>query len=203
MSLENLTIPMWCEHWARWSVKNPTGVKGFPSVSLIADKSAFQTERAAHVTPLGERIITAKGTQTKSHRTRDIPDDTFAEVLDQGIAQMGAYLPELQIIVGAEYLGAFPQLLVENWRPEDAQLSKFKRLTSAWRRGVGYRVNFLRRRPHETTDMWRANMAKKLGIGHRTFYDLLSKAHIYLFCWRDTELQDAIEEITAKTAARR
>src|SRR5579859_4149748 len=137
---------MWCEHWARWSVTHAQLVKGFPSVSMIADKWSFQDQGAGHITPLGERVFTALGKQTRSQPIREIPDDAYAEVLDMGISQMGVYRPDLQIVVGGEYLGGFPELYVENWKAADAQVKKFMRLQAAWRRGHGYQMNFMHRK---------------------------------------------------------
>lgn len=194
MDLDALTIPIWCEHWARWAVKNATGVKGYPSVSLIADRFQFQTAGAAHVTPLGEHILSARGRQTSSHRAQDIPDDAFAEVLDAGIAQMGQYRPDLQIVIGAEYLGVFPEFLTDAWKPADANVKHFKRLQACWREARGYSVNALRRKPVETVDMWRSRLSTALRISKAQFYGLLSEAHVYLLCWRDTELKRLVEE---------
>lgn len=197
MDLDQLTIPMWCEHWAQWAVRNATGVKGYPSVSLIADRFAFQTQGPSHVTPLGERLLSARGRQTRSHKAHEIPDDQFAEVLDAGIAQMGQYRPDLQIIIGAEYLGVFPEFLTEAWKPEHAQQKHFERLQASWRAGRGFSINALRRKPAETVDMWRARLSGALRIGKSQYYDLLRQAHIYLLCWRDTELKRLVTELTA------
>jgi len=197
MELDALTIPMWCEHWARWAVRNAAGVKGYPSVSIIADRFQFQTAGNSHITPLGERILSARGRQTRSFKSTDIPDDQFAEVLDAGIAQMGQYRPDLQIVVGAEYLGVFPQFLTEAWRPEHAQVKPFKRLQDCWKAGRGYSINAHHRKATETADQWRDRLSKALCIGKRQFYGLLSEAHVYLLCWRDTELKRLVEELTA------
>lgn len=197
MELDALTIPIWCEHWARWAVKNAAGVRGYPSVSVIADRFQFQTAGTSHITPLGERIISAKGRQTRSFKSGDIPDDQFAEVLDAGIAQMGQYRPDLQIIIGAEYMGVFPEFLTEAWKPEDAQVKHFKRLQACVLAGRGFNINALRRKPAETVDMWRSRLSGALRISKAQFYGLLSEAHVYLLCWRDTELKRLVEELTA------
>src|SRR5690242_15718677 len=110
---------MWCEHWARWSVSNVELVRGFRGVSMIADKWSYQQTGPVKTNPIGEATITARGRQTRSQPLQDIPDNILAEVLDDGIARMGVSRPDLQIVVGGEYLGGFPQLYVENWRPGD------------------------------------------------------------------------------------
>lgn len=200
MNLEQLTIPMWCDHWARWSMTHAELVQGFRGVSMIADKWSFQQTGPAKLTPLGEHPITARGKQTRSQPQQDIPDDTLGEILDAGIAQMGVYRPDLQIVVGSEYLGGFPELYVENWRPGDEAKRKFVRLQAAWKQGQGYEMNYLRRRNDETTDMWRERLARKLGVSRAQFYTLLSQAHVYLLCWRDTELQRLVAEAEKKSA---
>lgn len=194
MNLEQLTIPMWCEHWARWSMRHADQVRGFPSVSMIADKWSFQDTAAPKPDAVGNRPVTARGTETKTHRGPEIPDDILAEVLDDGISRMGLGRPDLQIVIGAEYLGGFPELYVERWTAADAALKKFVRLQAAWKAGRGFEVNYLLRKEKETTDMWRARLAGRLGISRTKFYELLAQAHIYLWAWRDTELQRAVAE---------
>lgn len=194
-NLDELTIPMWCEHWARWAVRNATGVKGYPNVSIIADRFQFQTQGPGHVTPLGERLLSARGRQTRSYKAPEISDDALAEVLDAGIAQMGQYRPDLQIIIGAEYLGVFPEFLTEAWKPSDAAIKYFDRLSAAWRKGAGFRINALRQREGDTADQHRKRLSEqKLMISKAQFYILLGQAHTYLMCWRDTELKRMIAE---------
>lgn len=185
MKTESITASL--EHWARWCVFHPEGVRGFAGASLVADRYRFQVYGVPKLNPLGEIMLSARGKQTQVMHAASIEVDEEAETMDAGITLMGRFRPDLQLIVLGEYLGVYVDMNPESYRPQFQKLNQWQRLLAVWATGRGFTMHYCERRADETLERWRERLRALQGLKRGVYHRLLEQAHVYLSCWLDIE----------------
>lgn len=181
------SIPASLEHWARWCVFHPDGVRGFAGASLVADRYRFQVYGVPKLNPLGELMLTARGNQTQVMHAPTLEEDEEAETIDSGITLMGRFRPDLQLVVLGEYLGVYVEMNPESYRPAHQQLNQWQRVIAVWMTGRGFTIRHCERRSEDTLERWRERLRARQGLKRGVYHRLLEQAHVYLSCWLDVE----------------